>query len=67
MDDVKHRKAASKRLKRCFKIANMQAAESLPANKTVGNWIHEMFEHFEPDIIQEVAAACSAISITFDG
>jgi hypothetical protein len=26
-----------------------------------------MFEHFEPDIIQEVAATRSAISITFDG
>jgi hypothetical protein len=26
-----------------------------------------MFKHFKPDIIAEVAAACLAISISFDG
>jgi len=67
LDDVKHRKAASKRLKRCFCIANMQAADSMLVRSTITNWIHDMFEHFEPDIIVKVATARLAISISFDG
>jgi hypothetical protein len=30
MDNVKHRKAASERLRRAFKIANMQSVAALP-------------------------------------
>jgi hypothetical protein len=67
LDNVKHRKAASKRLKRAFKIANIQAASSIPHHSTVADWIHELFEHFEPDIINEIANARSKVSITFDG
>jgi hypothetical protein len=67
LDNVKHRKAASKRLKRAFKIANMQAANSIPSSRTVGNWIHQLFEHFEPVIIREIANTRSKISISFDG
>jgi hypothetical protein len=67
LDNVKHRKAASKRLRRAFKIANIQAASSLPGRATVSNWIHQLFEHFEPVVIHEIANARSKISITFDG
>jgi hypothetical protein len=67
LDSVKHRKAASKRLKRCFRIANMQSVNAFPTSKTVGNWIYEMFAHCEPDIIKEIANARSKISISFDG
>jgi hypothetical protein len=37
LDDVKHKKAASNRLKRCFRIANMQAAESILTSASIGN------------------------------
>jgi hypothetical protein len=67
MDNIKHRKAVSKRLKRVFKIANIQAASLIPHYSTVTDWIHELFEHFEPDIINEIANARSKLSITFDG
>ena len=67
LDNVKHRKAASKRLRRAFKIANIQAASSLPGRITVTRWIHELFEHFEPVVIQEIANARSKVSVTFDG
>ncbi len=67
LDNVKHRKAASKRLKRAFKIANIQAASSIPSSTTIAGWIHELFAHFEPVIIREIANARSKISITFDG
>jgi len=67
LDNIKHRKAASVRLKRAFRIANQQAADYLPEHPTVASWIHDMFEHFEPDIIEEIAKARSRISISFDG
>ena len=67
LDNVKHRKAASKRLKRAFKIANIQAASSIPGHAIISEWIHELFAHFEPVIIREIANARSKISITFDG
>jgi hypothetical protein len=35
LDDIKHRKAASTRLRRAFRIANKQAADSLPAKNTI--------------------------------
>jgi hypothetical protein len=35
LDNVKYRKAVSKRLKRAFKIANIQAASSIPGHITV--------------------------------
>ena len=64
---MKHRKAVSKRLRRAFKIANIQAASSLPDRATVSNWIYQLFEHFEPVVIHEIANARSKISVTFDG
>ncbi len=67
LDGVKHRKAASKRLKRAFKIANIQASSSIPSRITVATWIHELFEHFEPVVVREIANARSKTSITFDG
>ena len=67
LDNVKHRKAVSKRLKRVFKIANIQASSSIPNHKTVSTWIYELFKHFEPVIIREIANTRSKISITFDG
>jgi hypothetical protein len=68
LDDVKARKAASKHLKRMFRIANEEVINALPdAASTVGVWIKEMFEHFEPELIAEVATAKSKISFSFDG
>jgi hypothetical protein len=68
LDNIKHRKAASVRLKRMFKIANLQAAEALPENHgTVARWVHDMFNYFEPEIIKEIQNAKSRISISFDG
>ena len=67
LDNVKHRKAVSKRLKRAFKIANIQAASSIPGHAIISEWIHELFAHFEPVVIREIANARSKISITFDG
>ena len=67
MDGIKHRKAASKRLRRLFQIANIQAADAIPsAHSTVSNWIHELFKHFEPEVIKEVYNAKSRISILFN-
>ena len=67
-DNVKHRAAASTRLKRAFKIANMQALDAIPkSHATVASWIHEMHAHFEPTIIDEIKMAKSKISISFDG
>jgi hypothetical protein len=34
---------------------------------TITNWIHDMFKHFKPDIITEVAATRLAISVSFNG
>lgn len=67
LDDIKHRKAASTRLKRLFRIANNQAADNLPEDTTTAKWIHEMFEHFEPQVIHEVQNAKSRILVSFDG
>ena len=67
LDNVKHRKAASKRLKRAFKIANIQAASSIPHHSIVADWIHELFEYFEPDIINEITNTWSKVSLSFDG
>jgi hypothetical protein len=68
LDGVKQRKAASKRLQRAFKIANSQAAEAIPLNhSTIGSWIHDMFNYFEPQLIEEASKAKSRISISFDG
>jgi len=68
LDDVKHRKAASRRLRRCFKIVNIQAVDAFPnSHRTVATWIHELFNHFEPEIIEEIRTAKSRITISFDG
>jgi hypothetical protein len=67
LDDIKHRKAASPRLKRLFTIANNQAAKNLLEDTTVAQWVHDMFNQFEPEVIEEIANARSRISISFDG
>ncbi len=68
LDNIKHRKASSKRLVRLFKIANKEAAAAIPTSHvTIENWVHELFKHFEPTIIEEVKNARSRISISFDG
>jgi hypothetical protein len=68
MDNVKHRKATSDRLRRAFKIANMQATNALPQHgSTIALWIHEMFEYFEPEIQEEIKIAKSKIHVSFDG
>jgi len=68
MDGIKHCKASSKRLLRAFQIANMQAANAIPTSRTtVATWIHDMFTHFEPEVIEEIRHAKSKISISFDG
>jgi len=67
-DGIKQRKACSKRLARCFKIANMQTANAFPRSEsTVASWIHELHNWFKPEIIGEIQAAKSYISISFDG
>jgi len=68
LDDVKARKAASKHLKRMFRIANHEVINALPdSDSTVASWIEDMFQYFEPEVIAEVQTAQSRISITFDG
>ena len=68
MDNVKARKACSVRLKRAFKIANMQAADALPTySGTTASWIEQMFRYFEPEIQEEVRTAKSRIHVSFDG
>lgn len=67
-DKIKHKKAASDRLRRCFKIANREALAAIPtSSSTTASWIHEMFAYFEPQIIEEIRTAKSRISISFDG
>ena len=68
MDNIKIKKAASKRLKRAFKIANMQAADSIPlSGSTINTWISKVFQYFEPTVIDEIRGAKSKIHISFDG
>jgi hypothetical protein len=68
MDDVKLRKAASKRLRRAFRIANKQCINALPrSSTTTASWIEEMYTYFEPVVIEELKQARSKISISFDG
>jgi hypothetical protein len=68
LDDVKYRKACSNRLRRAFKIANLEAAKALPtSHPTIAKWVHDMHTYFEPFIIEEIATAKSRISISFDG
>lgn len=68
LDNIKHRKATSRRLLRLFKIANADAAAAIPqSHTTIENWIHNYFEHFEPTIKEELKCAKSRISISFDG
>ena len=66
LDSIKYRKVVSKRLKWIFKITNIQATSSIPGTIIVTEWIYELFAHFEPVIIREIANARSKISITFD-
>jgi hypothetical protein len=68
MDNIKHRKAASKRLQRAFRIANAKASKALPTLPLiVAAWIHYMFAYFKPEIIKEIRTAKSRITISFDG
>ncbi|KAG4427808.1 hypothetical protein IFR05_016709 [Cadophora sp. M221] len=52
-----------------FKNAYLEwAINALPSSHTtVGYWINDMFAYFEPELIAEIAAAKSKISISFDG
>ncbi len=68
MDNIKLRKACSVRLKRAFKIANLQAANAIPSSHRIaGSWIEQMFTYFEPEVQEEVRTAKSRIYISFDG
>lgn len=67
MDVIKATKAASMRLERVFQTANQQAVNAFPStHKTISNWVHEMFQYFEPQVIEEIKQAKSRISISFD-
>jgi hypothetical protein len=37
------------------------------SSSTLAAWIHDMFSHFEPQIIAEIRTAKSRISVSFDG
>jgi hypothetical protein len=68
LDNLSHRQAASKRLERCFKLANPMTQEVLPDSPTtMTSWIKEIFEDCKPELIREIAGAKSKISISFDG
>ena len=67
MDDIKLKKAASKRLRRAFKIANIQCVNALPSANTIASWIEDIHTYFEPRIKEEIQQAKSKISISFDG
>jgi hypothetical protein len=68
MDNIKYRKAASKRLQRAFRITNAEASKALPTLPSiVAAWIHDIFVYFEPKIIEEIRTAKSRITISFDG
>ncbi len=68
MDNVKFRKASSVRLRRAFKIANLQAAKAIPSSaSTASSWIDQMFQYFEPEVQEEVRNAKSCIHVSFDG
>jgi fructose-1,6-bisphosphatase len=68
LDNVKHRKACSTRLKRAFKIANIQAVSALPKHyNTIASWIDEIFDYFEPEVKEEIRIAKSKIHVSFDG
>jgi hypothetical protein len=67
MDNIKSRKAASPRLKRAFKITNMQAANALPSSHNIiESWINEIFYYFKPEIKEEIKIAKSRIYYTFN-
>jgi hypothetical protein len=66
LDNIKHRKVVLKRLKRVFKITNNQATSSIPVRSIITEWIYELFAHFEPVIIYEIANARSKVSVTFN-
>jgi hypothetical protein len=68
LDNIKIRKATSRRLRRAFKIANNEACKAIPlSDKTVNSWITDMFLYFEPELIAEIKGALSRIHISFDG
>jgi hypothetical protein len=68
MDNVKARKACSVRLKRAFKIANIQASDAIPVSGgTSATWISAMFKHFELEVQEEIRTAKSRIYISFNG
>jgi hypothetical protein len=68
LDNIKHRKVTSGRLAEVIKIANLQAVRAMPSSSsTLAAWIHDMFSHFEPQIIAEIRTAKSRISVSFDG
>jgi hypothetical protein len=67
IDNIKSYKAASPRLKRAFKITNMQATNALTSSHNITeSWINEIFYHFEPEIKEEIKTAKSRIHYTFN-
>jgi hypothetical protein len=67
MDNIKHRKAALKRLQLVFRIANAKASKVLPTLLLIiVVWIYDMFVYFEPKIIKEICIAKLYITISFD-
>jgi hypothetical protein len=68
LDNIKHRKVTSGQLAKVIKIANLQAVQAMPSSSsTLTVWIHNIFSHFEPQIIAEIRTAKSRISMSFDG
>jgi hypothetical protein len=67
MDDIKLRKAASKRLRCAFAIANVQCVNALSkSSTTIATWIEDIHTYFEPTIIEEIKNARSRVSISFN-
>ncbi len=67
-DTMKDIKASCKILQRLFKITNVEVVAALPTSHTiVAFWIHDMFDYFEPEVIEELRNAKSRIMISFDG
>lgn len=54
MDDIKLKKAASKRLRHTFRTANTQCVKALPSANIPTSWISDMYIYFEPTIKEEI-------------
>lgn len=68
LDNIKYNKVASSRFTDLFRIANAQALLAIPSShSTLSSWVHDMYWHFEPRVIEEIRTAKSRISVSFDG